>query len=426
MAAVTKIVFLGASSASFGLSMFRDLFSTRDLAGSTLVLVGRNVERLVRAERVAKLLNEKSGAALKIESTTDWRAALDGAEFVVHATAIDRNRLWRHDFEVPRKYGIRHTLGENGGPGALFFTLRTLPGVFDFVREMERRCPRALFINFSNPEGRIILALGQHSRLRSLGLCHGIFVAQSQVASILGLPPEQVEVWGAGLNHFQCLMQIRDRNTGADLYPLLRDKEKACDPAVAPLTRDLFRSFGYWLGCGDGHVGEYLPFGWEAGEGGYNFDWDEGERAKLSRLIDDVLSGRQEMPDWWLMPSGERAVALISSVLHDRKQLIESGVVYNRQVIPNLPADAAVEVPVVADMTGVHPVSLGPLPDAVAKLMTVQVQVQQLAVEAAIRASKEIALQALLIDPVVNSATAARNLLDELWEINRPYIRPST
>ncbi len=141
MAAVTKIVFLGASSASFGLSMYRDLFSTRDLAGSTLVLVGRSADRLARADGVAKLLNEKTGAGLKIEATTDWKAALDGAEFVVHSTAIDRNRLWKLDFEVPRKYGIRHTLGENGGPGGLFFTLRTLPIVFDFVREMERRCP---------------------------------------------------------------------------------------------------------------------------------------------------------------------------------------------------------------------------------------------------------------------------------------------
>ena len=123
------------------------------------------------------------------------------------------------------------------------------------------------------------------------------------------------------------------------------------------------------------------------------------------------------------MPSGERAVAVISSVLHHKKQLIESGVVLNRHVIPNLPANAAVEVPVMADMTGIHSVSLGPLPDAVAKLMTVQVNVQQLAVEAAVHASREIALQALLIDPVVNSAATARNLLDELWEINRPYIR---
>src|SRR5579862_9205783 len=423
MAAVTKIVFLGASSAAFGLSMFRDLVSTRDLADSTLVLVGRNHARLQRAERVASLLNQKSGAGLKVESTTDWRTALDGAEFVVHSTAIERNRLWRLDFEVPRKFGIRHTLGENGGPGGLFFTLRTLPVVFDFVREIEKRCPRALFINFSNPESRIILALGQYSKIRCVGLCHGTFIARHHVASILGLPDERVDVWGAGLNHFQCLMQVRDRDTGADLYPLLREKDKSFDPEVEPLTRDMFRSFGYWLGCGDGHVGEYLSFGWEAGEGGYNFGWDEGERAKLDRLFDDVLSGRAEIPDWWLMPSGERAVEIISSVLHNRQRLIESGVVYNQHVVPNLPASAAVEVPLMADHAGVHPVSLGPLPDAIAKLMTVQVGVQQLAVEAAVRASKELALQALLIDPVVNSATAARSLLDELWEINRPYIR---
>lgn len=423
MTAVTKIVFIGASSASFGISMFRDLFSTHDLAGSTVVLVGRNAERLARAGRVAKLLNEKSGARLKIECTTDWRAALDGAEFVVHSTAIERNRLWKLDWEVPRKYGIRHTLGENGGPGGLFFTLRTLPVVFDFVREMERRCPNALFLNFSNPESRIVLALGQYSKIRTVGLCHGIFLARDQVASIVGLPPERVDVWGAGLNHFQCLMQIRDRETGADLYPLLREKERDFDPKVAPLTRNLFRAFGYWLGCGDGHVGEYMAYGWEAGEGGYNFEWDESSRATTEKTIDDVLAGRAEIPWWWLTASGERAVTVIAAVLHDRKQLIESGVVYNQQVIPNLPASAAVEVPVMADMTGIHPVSLGPLPDPIAKLMTVQVNVQQLAVEAAVNASKELALQALLIDPVVNSAAAARSLLDELWEINRPYIR---
>ncbi|HEY5166733.1 MAG TPA: alpha-glucosidase/alpha-galactosidase, partial [Pseudolabrys sp.] len=102
MTAVTKIIFLGASSGSFGISMFRDLFSSHDLAGSTLVLVGRSVDRLARAERLAKLLNEKSGAGLKIERTTDWRAAFDGAEFVIHSTAIDRNRLWKLDWEVPR------------------------------------------------------------------------------------------------------------------------------------------------------------------------------------------------------------------------------------------------------------------------------------------------------------------------------------
>ncbi|HYA29922.1 MAG TPA: alpha-glucosidase/alpha-galactosidase [Acidobacteriota bacterium] len=419
----TKIVFLGATSMSFGLSVLRDIFSSKELAGSTLTLVGRNADTLTKMANLAELLNCKSSAGLHIEQTTDRRAALDGARFVINATAIDRNRLWKLDFEVPRKYGIRHTLGENGGPGGLFFTLRTLPLVFDIVREMRELCPNALFINFSNPESRIILALGKYSPIAALGLCHGIFMGQGDVARIMDLPYEQVEVWGAGINHFQCLVKIRDRTTGEDLYPLLRAKEGNFDSKFAPLTRRLFRSFGYWMTCSDEHLGEYLAYGWEGGEKGYDFAADERGRMEFSEELDRVLAGGS-LPSEWLTPSGERGAAAIGGILHNKKRVLESGIVFNRGIIPNLPGEAAVEVPVMTDADGVHPISLGPLPDAIAKLLTMQVNVQQLAVEAAVHASKEIALQALLIDPVVNSAEAAVRLLDELWEINRPYIRP--
>ena len=137
MTNTTKIVFIGATSMSFGLSMLRDVFSSDELRGSTLTLVGRNPQTLEQTAALAHLLNERTCAGLVIEHTTDRRAALDGAGFVVNSTAIDRNRLWKLDWEVPRKYGIRHTLGENGGPGGLFFTLRTLPLVFDIVRDMQ-------------------------------------------------------------------------------------------------------------------------------------------------------------------------------------------------------------------------------------------------------------------------------------------------
>jgi len=418
-----KIVFLGATSMSFGLNMLRDIFSSDELRGCTLTLVGRNKDTLTKVTELARLLNAKSGAGLIVEQSTDRRHAFDGAGFVINATAIDRNRLWKLDFDVPRKYGIRHTLGENGGPGGLFFTLRTLPLVFDIVREIQEICPKALFINFSNPESRIILALGKYSRIAALGLCHGIFMGQNDVARILDFASDRVEVWGAGINHFQCLLKIRDRATGGDLYPLLRAKEKTFDPAFAPLTRRLFRAFGYWMTCSDEHLGEYLAYGWEGGETGYDFAADASERAKFAQTLDRVLAG-SPMPAEWLQPSGERGAAAIGGIIHDKKRALESGIVFNRSVIPNLPAEAAVEVPVMADADGIHPISLGPLPDPIAKLLSIQVNVQQLAVEAAVNASKETALQALLIDPVVNSAEAAVKLLDELWEVNRPYIRP--
>jgi alpha-galactosidase len=423
MADATKIVVIGASSMSFGLSMFRDAFSSGELSGSTLMLVSQHADKLARTAELARLLNEKTGAGLRIEHTTDRRAALDGAGFVVNSTAIDRNRLWKLDFQVPKKYGIRHTLGENGGPGALFFTLRTIPLIFDFVRDMEDVCPNAFFINFSNPESRVMLALSKYSGIRGVGLCHGIFLSQNDIARILGIPKERVEVWGAGFNHLQCLLHIRDRDTGEDLYPLLREREKAFDLSFAPLSRRLFRSFGYWLGCGDSHVGEFLAYGWEGGESGYDFAHDEQDRVKFAKTVDDVLTGAMPIPQNWLTPSGERAVAVIGGILHNRKRFIESGIVCNQGTIPNLPAETAVEVPLLVDAAGAHPVSLGPLPDPIAKLHLVQANVQQLAVDAAVYASKELALQALLIDPVVNSASAAEKILEELWEVNRPYIR---
>ena len=420
----TKIVIVGAASMSFGLSMLRDIFASGKFAGSTLTLVGRAHDGLERMERVARFLDETHGGGLTIEATIDRRAAFDGAKFVANAVAIDRNRLWRRDFEVPRKHGIRHTLGENGGPGGLFFTLRTLPLIFDIVRDMEAVCPDALLINFSNPETRVIQAVGRYSRIKAIGLCHGVFLAQHAVARIIGLPADDVDVRTAGLNHFGCLVQIRHRRTGADLYPRLREREPDYDPSFAPLTRKLFRAFGYWLGCGDSHVGEYLAYGWQGGERGYDFDADEQQRIAFRQTVDEVLAGKHPIPPWWLTASGERGAAVIAGVSHNENRFIESGIVINQGAIPNLPADAAVEVPVMADASGVHPVCMGPLPDPIARMLATQVNVQQLAVEAAAHASKELALQSLLIDPVVPSIDAAIAVLDELWEYNRPYIRP--
>jgi alpha-galactosidase len=175
--------------------------------------------------------------------------------------------------------------------------------------------------------------------------------------------------------------------------------------------------------CSDEHLGEYLAYGWEGGEKGYDFAGDESWRKEFAEERERVLTGAPP-PSWWLTPSGERGAAAIGGIIHDKKRVLESGIVYNRGLVPNLPADCAVEVPVMADAAGIHPISLGPLPDPIAKLLLPGVNVHQLAVEAAMRGSKEIALQALLIDPVVNSAAAAVKLLDELWEVNQPYIRP--
>jgi alpha-galactosidase len=420
-----KIVLIGAGSAAFTVSLLQDLIAEADFAGCTVTLVDTNVEALDRMAALATHLFAKANAGITVERTTDRRAALDGASFVVNAAAIDRNRLWQHDFAVPKKHGIRHTLGENGGPGGLFFTLRTMPLVFDIARDIEDLCPDAQFINLSNPESRLVLGVSKYTKVKALGLCHGIFLARWFICQILGRPEAETELTGQGLNHFQWVTEIRDKTTGEDLYPLLREREAGHDPNFTPLVRTLFRAFGLWPTCSDDHTGEYLAYGWEGGEHGFDFANDEKGRIGFRELIDGVLAGTTPTPEDWFKHSwGERAVQVIGAILHNRHRFIESGVVINRGAIPNLPSELAVEVPLSVDATGVHPVNLGPLPDACAKLLLQQASVQQIAVEAAVHGSKELALQALLLDPVINSTTAAKAILDELWEINAAYIRP--
>lgn len=417
-----KIVFIGAGSMSFGIPTFRDIFTEPLLRGATLSLVDIDAENLERMGKLADAMNEVSGLNLKIEQTLDRRQVLPGADFVISSLAIERCDLWKQDFEIPRKHGIRHCLGENGGAGALFFTMRTIPVVMDIVHDMEKLCPNATFMNFSNPETRIVLAVNKHTSIRCIGLCHGIFMAHHDVAKILGRPYEEINVLGAGMNHFQWLMNIRDAATGEDLYPELRKREPAFDPKFQPYTRRMFGAFGLWPTCSDDHLGEYQAYGYEAGEHGYDFEQDARDRVQMKQSIADKLTDKQTLNEW-LHPSGEQAVNAITSLYFNKQRVLESAIVYNDGAITNLPTDVAVEVPVLIDGSGIHKMHIGPMPLGIKNLMNMQVGPQQLSVEAAVQGSKELALQALLCDPTINSYFAAVKILDELWEINKPYIR---
>ena len=259
-------------------------------------------------------------------------------------------------------------------------------------------------------------------QLCSIGLCHGIFGAGDSIAKIMGLGPGEIEVTGAGLNHFQWILGIRRREDNADLYPLLREKGAAYDPGCMPLTRKLFRAFGYWPTCSDGHLGEYLPYGCEAGMQGYDFEADEAMRKQRKKDIADVVEGRADISGWFRR-SGEKAIDIIKALHTGKRAYIPSAIVYNQGAIENLPGDLAVEIPVVVDGGGIVKTHVGKMPPGAAALMSLQIGAQQMSVEAAVKGDKQMALQALLVDPVINGTEAAVKILDELWEINRPYIR---
>jgi len=417
-----KIVIIGAGSMSFGLPTFRDIFSCKDLQGATLALVDLNADNLELMYNLAMKLNKTTGLGLRIEKTLERRDVLSGADFVINSIAVERCKLWKLDFEIPKKYGIRHTMGENGGPGALFFTLRTFPMVMDIIKDMEELCPRAWFINFSNPETRIILGVSMYSKIRCMGLCHGIYMGQSDIAKIMERDKDSIEVRGAGMNHFQWILSIRDSKTGEDLYPLFREAEKKYDPAFMPYTRRMFRFFGLYPTCSDDHLGEYQAYGYEAGEHGYNFDEHENWDIKTKSDIAKYINGTNNIMDL-LNPSGEQAINIIKSIHFNKRMYFPAAIVYNDGAIPALPADIAVEIPVYADARGIHKEIIHDLPDGCIGALQMQVSAQKLSIRAAALGCRDLALQALLCDPVITSSFAAEKILDELFEINKPYIR---
>ena len=247
-------------------------------------------------------------------------------------------------------------------------------------------------------------------------------MSQSDIAWICGLSADDVDLHAAGLNHFQWVLAAFNNKTGEDVYPLLKEKEKDFDSSFLPLTRQIFNTYGYWVTCSDDHLGEYIAWGYEAGEAGFDFDGAELRRHRMQAEIGEITSGEMDTIAW-LTPSGEKAMDVIAAITTGKRVYLPSAIVLNDGAITNLPNDIAVEIPVYLDGAGLHKVHIGDLPAGPRSLLSGQIGSQIMSVEAAVHGSREMAMQALLCDPVINSSVAADKILDELWEINKDYIR---
>jgi alpha-galactosidase len=382
---------------------------------------------------VTRRLNAATGDPFVIEAHTDRREALPGAAFVIISVAVQRNERWRLDFQIPLRHGVKQVLGENGGPGGLLHCARNIPIVLDICHDIEALCPEALVLNYTNPEGRICLAATRYTNLQFVGLCHGIGMAQTVWSGVLGLSPDEVDLKAAGLNHFTWVLDARHGDTGQDLYPSFRAKLAKMDLQeiqLSPeysfgikLSRYLMDTYGCWPSCSDDHVGEYLSYAWEyCGLEGYDFDAaNAGAERRWTRLRQQA-AGSESIDDLLERRSGERAIPIIVGVLENTHQYELAVNVPNRTCIPNLPQWAVVEIPATVDALGVHGVHVGPLPEPIAAMCRTQIAVQDRAIEAAVHGDRTAALQALLLDPVVNSISQAEGILEEMLDVHRAFL----
>ena len=444
-----KIVVIGAGSASFGENTLAAIMRSKKLSGSTLSLVDRNAQSLDIVHRLANRLNIEWDAGFTIEAHLHHREALPDSDFVVSAIEVGpREALWKSDYEIPIKYGVHQPYAENGGPGGFAHAIRNIGPVMEIIRDMEKVCPQAWFINFTNPMTRICDAVNRYSRIKAVGLCHQIFIGYAFVglalAEKLGIETpeglegmhadpfqhvlrenmvrqavERVEIRAAGTNHFTWMLSLKDKQTGEDLLPFFRERFLTLDPKFEPLTRDVYQAFGVFPIPGDTHLCEYLPWvsdpltkPWEK----YHirlYDWDlwAGLRDFSLDRLNDMAGGFLTL-DGLLDTDSEGALEVIENISCDGSHYHLAANLPNTGQIANLPRGATVETPVMVDGAGIHPVPVGELPEPVAELCRRELMVGQLCVDAAVEGSHEKALQCLLLDPVVTDIEIAKQVLD--------------
>ena len=455
----TKITVIGAGSASFGENTLSAIMRSKKLSGSILALVDRNAESLDIVRRLADRLNREWDAGFVLTSHASHQDALDGSHFVVNAIEVgERENLWRQDFEIPLKFGVRQPYAENGGPGGFAHAARNMGAVMQIARDMEEACPDAWFINFTNPMIRICDAVNRHSRINAVGLCHQIYAGYVMVgvalANDLGIEVpggltgvhaamdqsryhhrvrEQIvpliEIRAAGLNHFTWILSVHDRRTGEDLYPLFRKRFFELEPEFEPLTRDVFSTFDLFPVSGDTHLCEYLPWmsdpqtrPWEK----YNirlYEWEIRESARDSehdRLNEMANNG---VPiDALLHTDSEGAVEMIEGIAGAGSHYHLAANLPNTGQISNLPVGATVETPVHVNGGGIHPVHVGALPEPIAELCRREITTAQLCVDSAVEGNRAKALQCLLLDPVITDIDTARKILDGYLTSYKEYL----
>ena len=437
-----KIATIGAGSRSFGPSSIRDVLLSDPLceSGLTLTLMDRMQDPLDGAAAYARSVAEKLGRTACIEATTDLSRAVDGASFVVKAIEVNRYLYWSQDFHVPRHHGFRQVFGENGGPGSLFHALRNMGPTVEIAQAMERLCPGAILLSFTNPEHKLCEAVSRLTATEVYGLCHGVFGGLRQIARLLDMPVADLDAAACGINHFTWFQYIRDRRTGEDLYPRLRDVEAIGDWLAdwheIGLARILFRRFGLWPSPAANHYGEYVGWADEfvASELQYFYDPADGHPWETGDIPEFVysLSGDKTTRPWVrpipeseaptvgdgpLRPSGELAVPIMEAVGCGLRRELPAVNTPNRGAIPNLPDDMVVEVPAVGEEGKVSPCRMDPLPEAIAAMLRTQGSINKLLVEAFAERSKAKLIQAVLLEPTVHSYRNALAMVDEMLRL---------
>ena len=428
---MAKITFMGAGSTVFAKNVLGDAMLTPCLQDAEIALYDIDADRLDESYLLITKLNEninenraKISKYLGVENRKD---ALRGADFVVDAIQVGLyDPCTIIDFEVPKKYGLRQTIGDTLGIGGIFRALRTIVVLKEFAADMEEVCPNAWFLNYTNPMAMLAGYMQRYTKVKTVGLCHSVQVCSEGLLHRLGM---QDKLEGrkekiAGINHMAWLLEIQDKD-GNDLYPEIKERAKAknANEKHDDMVRfDYIDKLGYYCTESSEHNAEYNYFYIKENRPEliekFNIPLDEYPRRCVNQIAhwahqkEELMAGGQITHT----RSREYASHIMEAILTDQPYRI-GGNVLNNGLIPNLPDEACVEVSCMVDRTGIHPTYAGPLPLQLAAMNMTNINVQLLTIEAAVTGKMEHVYQAAMMDPHTGSQLSTDEIValcDEL------------
>jgi len=432
-----RITFIGAGSLGFTRGLVRDILTFPILQDSTLVLMDINKERLEFARKSVQSLIDKGKYPAKVEATMDRKEALKGANAVICTILQGGTDVWRYDIEIPKKYGINTNIGDTRGTSGIFRAVRTIPVLLDICRDMERYCPDAILLNYTNPMAMLCHAMQRKTRIRVTGLCHSVQGTATMLANWINTSMDRITYVCAGINHLAWFIEFK--KNGKDAYPLIRKAiMKKKEIYMEEIVRnELFLHLGYYVTESSGHNSEYNWWFRKRPDlikkyCTHGTGWNPGKYAFiLNEYLKTEKTWKNEIQKWFKqgapmsLERGHEFAAYIINAFCGGEPYIFNGNVPNTGIITNLPYGACVEVPVLANKRGFNPIYVGALPPQCATLDYINISVEQMAVESILTGDATLLFQSIAYDPLtaaVLSLAEIKKMVGEMMLKNRKYM----
>lgn len=432
-----KITFIGAGSFGFTRTLVRDVLTFPLLERSTICLMDIDPQRLEFSRRAVQRIVDEGSYLAKVETTLNRQDALKDADYVMVTILAGATDIWRHDIEIPARYGIDINVGDTRGPSGIFRALRTIPVMLEIARDMERLCPAATMLNYTNPMVMLCRAIQRETSIQMTGLCHSVQGTAEMLANWIGSPMEEITYTCAGINHMAWYLDFKWK--GKDAYPLIRKAilERPVVYNEEQVRNEMFLAFDHYVTESSGHNSEYNSWfrkrpdlieeycthgtGWNPGE--HAFILKEYQRRD-KEWVNDIHTWIED-PVPRNLGRGHEYAAYIVNALEGGDPFTFNGNVPNKGYVTNLPQDACVEVPVLCSRKGFEPRYVGALPPQCALLTNLSAQIEEMTVEASLTGNKNLVYHAIYNDPLtaaVLSLAEIRKMVDDMFAQNAPYL----